>query len=87
MTRNIPPGVSVDQGTAKVNISFTCSMCQKTHYSFEMAMHIWMQFLNSKITIEKIPNLTLGERECLLSGICGECFDDMFADKYPDEAL
>jgi hypothetical protein len=31
------------------------------------------------------PQLSEGVRELMISGICGNCFDDLFADEQPSE--
>lgn len=62
-----------------------CNICGKGyHISFnEDDMKNW---LNGSIHIQDaLPYLTAGERELLISGTCGPCFDIMFPPLDNDE--
>lgn len=37
--------------------------------------------LDGELIQQALPELTADEREILISGICGKCFDGMFADR------
>lgn len=58
-----------------------CRSCKK-QVDIEMSLE---QLRELSIGIKKIqeifPEKTSGEREILISGICGECFDDLFSDE------
>lgn len=57
-----------------------CRMCGKKHVIIMPAAGylLWAQ-RRAKIQ-DALPNLTADERELLVSGICGKCFDKMFAE-------
>lgn len=59
-------------------IEKTCISCHETS-RLEVDENAYRNWKNNGMLIQKaLPSLTDGERELLISGICGECFDSMF---------
>lgn len=63
-----------------LKIEATCDMCKKTH-TIEVPKAGYMQWLNGGARIQDaMPQLSDDDRELLISGTCGPCFDSLFAD-------
>lgn len=63
------------------DIEVRCRMCQTLH-CFPVNASGFYQWQNENALIENaLPELTTDQRELLISGICGPCFDTMFADE------
>lgn len=61
-------------------VSVTCSECHRAHI---LNFTIAQESANVKdgVHIQKVaPDLDAGQRELLISGVCGPCFDRMFGD-------
>lgn len=60
-----------------------CYSCEK-EYNLKIDIDKWIDFkINRKSSplIQLVfPELTADERELLISGICGKCFDDIFSE-------
>lgn len=63
-----------------LELHITCRCCGEEHkISVPMnAYHEWRQ--GHRMIQDALPSLTVDERELLLSGICGVCFDKTFAE-------
>ena len=61
-------------------IQATCRQC---NVSVELAVNIndFAEWHKGKYIQEAMPYLSADEREILISGICGDCFDKMFGEK------
>ena len=61
----------------KKPVSGVCSRCKQpqTIYVYK---EDWDAWLGGKVIQEAFPYLSADERELLISGICGTCFDNMF---------
>lgn len=60
----------------------TCRACGRT-YTLEVKIEDWQEWnepTRERKVQEIFPYLEPAERELLISGICGKCFDRMFAD-------
>lgn len=62
---------------AKKIIKQTCFMCNKT-YEVEMDANAYRRWMNGEHIQDVAPELTIDERELLISGVCGKCFDNLF---------
>ena len=63
-----------------VLLEATCIHCHRT-FKFSVDATKYEQWRDGKLLIQDaFPELTPGERELLLSSICGECFDIVFGD-------
>jgi len=56
----------------------TCVSC-KTEHSIQVREQDWIRLQNGEHIQDVMPYLSLDERELLISGICGKCFDKTFA--------
>jgi hypothetical protein len=56
----------------------TCNKCKD---QVEMAVNVddYTSWENGELIQVAMPYLSAGEREVLISGVCGTCFDKMFA--------
>ena len=58
----------------------TCRLCRTKHVVIVPAAG-YLKWAKGQAKIqEALPGLTDDERELLVSGICGQCFDKMFAE-------
>ncbi len=39
------------------------------------------KWMGGELIQNAMPNVPIDEREIMISGICGKCFDEMFAEK------
>lgn len=62
-------------GTVKVR----CRICGVVH-SVEVPKDGFLRWRGGEHIQSALPSLTTDERELLLSGICGRCFDNLFKD-------
>lgn len=60
-------------------VNTECRMCGKTH-SFRMVQKDLEDYQSGKIYAQDIKYLSADERELLISRICGECYERIFAD-------
>lgn len=63
---------------ANTTIQATCNMCKTDHY-FEATEHQLDRYRSGEHIQDVFPNLSAGERELLISGVCGTCFDKLFS--------
>lgn len=62
-----------------MNIDVTCWKCNTEHVIFvkDEAYESWQ---NGELIQDALPTHSADEREMLLSGTCGKCFDGLFGD-------
>jgi hypothetical protein len=68
-------------------ISAKCSECQKTKV-LEVPSEGLAAYQNGAFIQRALPMLSAGDRELLISGICGPCFDKLFEEveeQYADQ--
>ena len=58
-------------------IEITCHNCKK-HFSITMTDQQYKDYNEGCYVQEIFPEKTADERELLISGMCGNCFDNMF---------
>lgn len=64
-----------------VPFEFTCIMCNKT-FVIMLDPRKLAQYRAGNGKVQDIfPDLSADERELIMSGICGECYDKMFGDE------
>lgn len=61
----------------KMKLARTCTECKKG-FSIEVELNDFAKWQSGKHIQHTFPYLSPGERELLISGICGECFDKLF---------
>ena len=54
-----------------------CVRCKDTHVLM-VSNHDFKRWEGGELIQDAMPYLSAGERELLISGICGTCFDNMF---------
>lgn len=59
-----------------------CQGCQKRK-SIEVEDEAFDNWTKGTLVQKAFPELSVGDREMLISGLCSECFDELFP---PDEA-
>ena len=57
---------------------FSCQDCGKV-VELELSQEQIDRYNSGVLAQNAFPHLTPDEREIIISGICGECFDNMFA--------
>lgn len=63
----------------KMEMGCKCSLCRKIVY-LEATVAQWEEYHspNRRHIQEIFPEMSASNRELLISGICGECFDSLF---------
>lgn len=62
-----------------VTVNATCHSCRK-EFMLYIPEDQWLRWQNGELIQRAIPALSAAERELLISGTCGECFDKLFAE-------
>ena len=61
--------------------TYVCEICEK-EYEINARKVDWERWDNNEDSIQNcFPYLSADERELILSGICGKCFDALFGDE------
>ena len=68
----------------QVVIPVTCLMCQDS-YEITMQQADYGRWQGGEHIQIVAPYLSEDERELLISGICGKCFDKLFAEEVEEE--
>lgn len=63
-----------------MRIVIPCMICRK-QYAVEMKDEAHRRWMSGEHIQDVAPELTDSEREILISGVCGKCFDEMFAEE------
>lgn len=58
----------------------SCSCCN-TRRVVEMDDKAYVRWMHGEYIQDVAPELSVDDRELLISGICGECFDKMFGEE------
>lgn len=66
-----------------ITIKKTCVMC-KTNHELQVNDQDLVRLQNGEHIQDVMPYLSADERELLISGICGKCFDKVFEDDEED---
>ena len=69
---------TIGKSDTTVMIKTTCPFCGATNM-IEVNLIDYWDWEDGKLAQDAFPYLNLDEREMLISGICPECFDSMFA--------
>jgi len=70
--------VAMNDSVSDTVLAVQCSMCAADHVIF-VKMHDYIEWKNGAGFIQDLMHyLSNGDRELLISGICGQCFDSMF---------
>lgn len=60
-----------------MEITKTCPIC-KTATTIKVENKDYKDWVNGKYAQRAFPYLTADQREILISGICGKCYENMF---------
>lgn len=64
-------------GEPVVIVDATCDSC-KAPFRFSIPEKQWLAWTSGQTIQRAIPSLSADERELLISGTCGNCFDALF---------
>jgi len=65
-------------------VSATCRICKNDH-QLKVNEEDFIRFQNGEHIQNVMPYLSADERELFITGLCGKCFDKIFADAFADE--
>jgi hypothetical protein len=68
---------SLDKGDSLL-IKGQCRFNDHHDVSVIVPAKSWHEWRNGKLIQDAMPTLSVDDREFLISGICGKCFDEMF---------
>ena len=68
----------------KINVETYCPMCHTYHY-VEVNERDFYAWQSGKLAQDAFPYLSAEEREMLISGICPECWAEMFSEDEDEE--
>ena len=60
-----------------INLLITCPICGAT-YEVAVPADGYMAWQNGELIQNAMPTLSADERECLISGLCLDCQNDIF---------
>jgi hypothetical protein len=63
----------------------TCQHCQTT-YDLDITDEQVNRWRSGELIQRAMPNLSADERELLIGGLCGRCFDGLFPDDDEDDS-
>ena len=66
----------------RLELCFQCFSCKKD-FLVEVPEEQYNDWRQGALVQEAFPEMPVSQRELFVSGMCGECFDDMFAPKKP----
>lgn len=65
-------------------IPVQCRICQDIHY-VDVPVDGFIAWRRGELIQDALPELSADQRELLISGTCGMCWDDMFGSSDEDE--
>ena len=63
-----------------------CWKCESSH-ELDVPTEGWAAWQSGELIQEALSGVSASDRELLISGTCGECFDEMFGDVQEDEDI
>lgn len=70
----------VSHGSKSYSLIGKCIQC-KCHQKVTVTAEEWANYnFRGMMIQDAFPNVSAGDREWLISGICGTCFDKLFAE-------
>ncbi len=70
---------TMDIGNGMTRISVSCIDCGDNKL-FDVKTSNYDRWANGELIQRAMPEVPEGDREILISGMCGDCFDKMWAD-------
>lgn len=74
---------TLETGGSQIVVRGSCRCCHKTQ-TVVAPKEGWDAWKAGSHIQDVMPDVPRGERELLISGVCGLCFDEMFADEEGD---
>ena len=74
-----------EQTNGTTIISICCTNCEQLKEFTVQTAH-YQAWISGTVIQAAMPEISEDERELLISGMCGTCFDALFADEDEDEA-
>ena len=68
----------------KIKVTRQCRHCRQIKI-LEVSQEGWEMYLSGAHIQDALPELSDDDRELIVSGICGPCFDKMFSEEEEDE--
>ena len=69
---------TIINGIPTVIVLAACDAC-KANFKFSIPESEWLAWKSGQTIQAAIPSLPEDDREVLISGTCGKCFDELFA--------
>lgn len=69
--------ININPDTNTVKVSCVCPMCKHTNI-VEVSILAYTAWRKGEYIQVAMPNLSAGDRELLISGICKTCWDKLF---------
>lgn len=66
--------IGCERGKAVIKTCMICNL-EKTIHCTQEELNLWQ---GGMLIQNAMPNVSVDERELLISGVCGTCFDEMF---------
>lgn len=63
-----------------INIIETCPFCKKDYVVYGVSAKGYTNWYNGILIQKALPELSLTDRESIISGICPKCQDEIFRD-------
>lgn len=60
-----------------VTVNKTCILCHENAMSFILDANKYERWQSGELIQNVFPELSVNEREMLISSICGSCYDDL----------
>lgn len=67
------------RATDEFDTEVTCNVCKVAHI-IRVPRAGYMSWLKGARIQDVMPNISADDRELLISGMCGKCFDKLFED-------
>lgn len=67
-----------------MTLNVKCFVC-KRNFVIEVPKEGYVEWCNGTLIQDAMPTISPAERELLISGTCGKCFDEMFKEEEEDE--
>jgi len=64
----------------ETRVEVTCGICKTTH-KLTVPIEGFIKWRSGVLIQQALPELSADDRELLISGVCGGCFDDMFKEE------
>ena len=73
------PDVTVEDCGTLLKVSAVCNVCHE-RTSFVVTHEQWYNYTHGMIIQRALPDVSADDAELILNGVCGKCFDKLFAE-------